>query len=499
MSRITRDFNRTTPRSNLPNNIKSNTPITPSQQEQALPIKDPQQVSSPGPSNIERKTRYTKSNKVLIKTDPGSLVMTGMSNTISDYGGIVDGNYKDKSILNQSIGKAFEGDWEGAGTLIRENPLRFAGNLLVEAGANIIPVGGLLKVAKVAKVANKIREGTVNKITKVINNKLSDDVPIPEGQTRLYQMTNKNDSSWFSLKQPKEFYAKRVTSLNDASTYGPKKNMYAGMKETDAVDLRKEGIELGDARPELKYIDVKDADLTTYNVGKLIDDSGVNNKLKQEWIPPTSNPNQQPPRSVIAGLPNDFVPITNTPGKIGTSSATDFFNYPDAQGKPVGRYLKETTLDPLGEWVLPLSYQKNVKLLAKQKETEPWVNRLFNPYLTQDKMANKLVKIVQTNKEKKLRKNQYDHFNPGTQNTSFGLADDQLRRLDDIHEADVVAKEIKIRFPKQNKDYLPFSGGFLAPPAVSTISKGQAAVEGYYTKRVDKNAGLFGGYGQFLQ
>ena len=396
------------------------------------------------------------------------------------------------------MGKALEGDWEGAGTLIRENPLRFTGNLLVEAGVNIIPVGAVLKVAKVAKVVNKIREGTVNKITKVINTKLSDDIPTPEGHTRLYQITNKDDSSWFSILQPKEWYAKRVTSLSDASTFGPKKNMYAGMKETDVADLRKEAMELGDARPELRAIDVKDADLTTYNVGKLIEDSGVNNKIKQEWIPSPNNPNQQPTRELLKGMPNDFVPITNTPGKIGTTSATDFFNYPDAVGKPVGRYLKETTLDPLAEWVLPLNYQKNVKLLAKQKETEPWVNRLFNPYLTKDKMANKLVKVVQTNKQNRLRDDSYNTMNPGTQNTSFGLADDQLRRLDDIHEADVIKKELKIRFPKQNNDYLPFSGLFLAPPAVSTISKGQAAAEGY-AKRVNKNAGMFGGYGQFLQ
>ena len=477
--------------------------ISPNTQERAVPINNPQRVSTQGVSNIDKqrilttqiKTKEPINEKAL---SPINRVGLGMYNTGSDYANIINTNYEDKSILNQAIGHAFEGKWDKAGQVIKNHPYRFAGNLLVEAGSNLIPVGGILKVAKVARVANKIREGTVNKITKVINTKLSDDVPTPEGQTRLYQITNNAGSSWFTRKQPHEFYAKKVTTLNDASTYGKKKNSYIGMREEDAVDLRKDGIVMGDARPELRAIDVKDADLTTYNVGKLIDDSGVNKKLKQEYIPSSSNPNQQPPRSLIATLPNDFVPIKNIPEKPGASAATNFFNYPDAVGKPVGRYLKEKTLDPLGEWVLPLSYQKNVKILAKQKETEPLINRLFNPYLTKDKMANKLVKMVQTNKQKKLSNNQYQQINPGTQNTSFGLADDQLRRLDNIHEADVIKKEIKIRFPKQNKDYLPFSGGLLAPPAASTISKGQAAAEGNYKKRVNKNTGIFGGYEQFL-
>jgi hypothetical protein len=448
-------------------------------------------------SNIEQAVR-AKKIKHMVKhrtdDDPASKVMLGMGNTGSDYANILNSEYEDKSILNQAIGHAFEGKWDKAGQVIQENPYRFAGNLAVEVASNFIPFAAVTKVAKIAKFTTKVREGTVNKITKVINNRLSDDVITPEGYTRLYQITNNRGSSWFSLKQPHEWYAKRVTTLNDASTFGKKKNQYAGIREEDAIDLRKEGIEMGDARPELRAIDVKDADVTNYNVGQLIEDSGINKKLKQEWIPPSSNPNQQPTRELLQGLPDDFVPITNTPGKLGTSAATDFFNYPDAVGKPVGRYLKESTLDPLSEWVFPLSYQKNVKILAKQKETEPFINRLFNPYLTKDKMANKLVKMVQTNKEKKLRDENYYQMNPGTQNTSFGLADDQLRRLDDIHEADVMAKEIKIRFPKENKDYRPLSAGFLTPFAISTTSKGQAAAGGFTKKFNNKNKQSFAGY-----
>ena len=85
----------------LRQSITSSTQPSNSQVNQAyaVPKNDPQPVSSPGPSNIEsskiiKNTRYKESNKVLNKKDPGSLIMTGMGNTISDYGGIVDGNYK---------------------------------------------------------------------------------------------------------------------------------------------------------------------------------------------------------------------------------------------------------------------------------------------------------------------------------------------------------------------------------------------------------------------
>ena len=110
-------------------------------------------------SNIEQAVR-AKKVKHMVKPrtsdDPASKIMLGMSNTIQDYGGIVQGGYEDKSILNQAIGHAFEGNWDKAGQVIQENPYRFAGNLAVEAGTFLIPVGAVLKVAKVGKLVNKI-------------------------------------------------------------------------------------------------------------------------------------------------------------------------------------------------------------------------------------------------------------------------------------------------------------------------------------------------------
>ena len=88
----------------------------------------------------------------------------GIYNTGSDYANILNTDYEDKSILNQAIGHAFEGKWDKAGQVIQNNPYRFAGNLAVEAGSFFIPVGGILKVAKVAKATQKAKHAVMKKI-----------------------------------------------------------------------------------------------------------------------------------------------------------------------------------------------------------------------------------------------------------------------------------------------------------------------------------------------
>ena len=88
----------------------------------------------------------------------------GIYNTGSDYANILNTDYKDKSVLNQAIGHAFEGKWDKAGQVIQNNPYRFAGNLAVEAGSFLVPVGGILKVAKVAKATQKAKYALMKKI-----------------------------------------------------------------------------------------------------------------------------------------------------------------------------------------------------------------------------------------------------------------------------------------------------------------------------------------------
>ena len=88
----------------------------------------------------------------------------GIYNTGSDYANILNTDYEDKSVLNQAIGHAFEGKWDKAGQVIQNNPYRFAGNLAVEAGSFLVPVGGILKVAKVAKATQKAKYALMKKI-----------------------------------------------------------------------------------------------------------------------------------------------------------------------------------------------------------------------------------------------------------------------------------------------------------------------------------------------
>ena len=394
----------------------------------------------------------------------------GIYNTGSDYANILNTDYEDRSVLNQAIGHAFEGKWDKAGQVIQNNPYRFAGNLAVEVASNFIPFAAITKVAKVAKVATKVREGTVNKVTKVINNRLSDDVPVPEGHTRLYQVTDKNKGSmWFSKDNPKEFYAQKV--------------------EDD------KGI------PTIKYIDVKDEDITKYNVGQLIKDVDVEKKVG--WSQPQNKP------IPLRLIPEDEIMIESIPGKEGTFAADLFMKEPtkpffkdefiiNYSDKPIGLVVRQFTRDPLGEWVLPLSYQKNVKTLAKQNQIEPKINRIFNPLLTKNKMANKLVTAAQSSNKKSVSTPQYEPFKGNAWNTSFGLANHQLKKIDVINEEDIIKREINIRFPKENKDYRPLSAGFLTPFAVSTVSKGKAAAGGYTKKFNKQNKQSFGGYGQFF-
>ena len=118
-------------------------------------------------SNIIQAVRAKKvKHMVKLRTsdDPASRIMLGIGNTGSDYANILNSEYEDKSILNQAIGHAFEGKWDKAGQIIQENPYRFAGNLAVEAGSFLVPVGGILKVAKVAKATQKAKYALMKKI-----------------------------------------------------------------------------------------------------------------------------------------------------------------------------------------------------------------------------------------------------------------------------------------------------------------------------------------------
>ena len=115
---------------------------------------------------IKEGTRTTVDYDVPVQTreltwwDQASLVGEGIVNQATDYQGIVNPSYGNRSILNKAIDRTIQGDFAGAGEIISQNPARFAGNVIFEAGTAIIPVGAVAKgVATGTRVARSGIQG----------------------------------------------------------------------------------------------------------------------------------------------------------------------------------------------------------------------------------------------------------------------------------------------------------------------------------------------------
>ena len=462
MSRIGRDFNRITPRSNL-TNTKINTPPSTLSvslpQERLLPSSDaPQKVASPGPSNIERKTRYTKSNKVLIKTDPGSLVMTGMGNTIRDYGGIVDGNYKDKSILNQSMGKAFKGDWEGAGTLIRENPLRFTGNLLVEAGLAVVPVGAVLKVAKVGKIAKTIAGKTwkapdASDLSKAKQNDINQLKNIKEipGEPQRYQQGF--DDTIKRVEKAESFEDLKKNQL-DFKAYGPDVTTPLQQSVTSKIST------------QVKIIKSK------ITGSKSITGSGTN--VSDEVLF----------SSKYALDPSIFAHFSTDPinaGKVHLNVGADMFRFTDDELiKQVGGSISEE--------VIHNTLRKDIGTKAAKQWDAPYFNARGADYYVG--VSGKDIKNIATGRG--VGNDTGASVNPRPENPGqqwYRWTGKEGPSNDAVNMADIWSTKYYTPKVKSNPKILPNPIPFTA----KLIEKNEEK------KRVDKNAGLFGGYGQFLQ
>ena len=128
-------------------------------------------------SSIQRRVTTNKMTKykkpIGNKDNVQSRFVKGISNQATDYQAIVNPDYEHKSILNKAIDKSLQGEFGAAGKLIQDNPARFAGNVVMEAGTFLVPVGAALKVAKGASIAikqsqrlPKITEKVISKVTK---------------------------------------------------------------------------------------------------------------------------------------------------------------------------------------------------------------------------------------------------------------------------------------------------------------------------------------------
>ena len=510
MSRIGRDFNRTTPRSNITNTKINTTPSTLSvslPQEHALPQKDPQPVSPQGPSHIEaskiiRKTRYTESKNLSKNTESGSLIMTGMGNTISDYGGIVDGNYQDKSILNQSMGKALEGDWEGAGTLIRENPLRFTGNLLVEAGLAVVPVGGVLKAAKITKLATKVLQN--NKIAPVVTSVVKKVEPVKDATQKVID----------KITPTKKVY--KIVEADEGKTF------WAGTTpQTFYLNKVLHG-SFVDSPAQLRSIDIPKS---TPNVETLINTSDMMNPDNGKYVPRIF---AFPKDNAIGGFNPTPVKDANFPGK---ESLVEYITIPkggknpgDAgywerefaidyansnKGTQVGKELYKDSLDYKNEYALKTNLQAKEKAMATLGQKESLFQRITHPWYGDDKFVNALSTTGKIKDDKYVSAFKPWEHKPGDGPNGSKIIDSNYTHQGKpqsipFHNASVIqdkADKMKktvaagvisagvFSFAKNDEAQINQDRYEIAPSVKAKVS----------TKRVKDNSGMFGGYGQFLQ
>lgn len=302
----------------------------------------------------------------------------GIYNTGSDYANILNTGYEDKSILNQAIGHAFEGNWDKAGQVIQNNPYRFAGNLAVEVGSALIPVGAVLKVAKVAKVTNKV----LNNTKKIIPKKKIDG----EKVRTLYKVVGEDADKgmWFS-KVPKDFYHDKVYT-------GVSKNMDGKLINNKAAQIRS--------------VDVPESVYKQFRVANFMKTNMESHKLSEFMVKhtPENSPN----------LPKEIIKQKNA--ELDESIGVRL--------NSIGAY------SPNNEWVLKHRWQKTEKIIATAGQKESFVKRLFDSSLSGDKYQNQITKIYKKKGYKSTSStvNSPERFdNTYSYNKPFLRADDQIK------------------------------------------------------------------------
>ena len=378
--------------------------------------------------------------KARINTDPQSKIMLGMGNTVKDYGGIVQGGYEDKSILNRSIGLAIEGDWDGAGKLIQDNPYRFAGNLIVEAGTAVIPVGAVLKVAKIAKVTDKV----LKNVKKVIPKKTIDGEEIKT----LYTVRPAGEG-------PGMWYA------NIAEGFYHNKIVHGGAK-TIGGNLVKDGV------PQLRSVDVPKSVYEKFKVSEILKkaetryiapntpfgDLGSYWSTKADAFVPMTTSYAKTPRYIVDRMRMKDETLVSSkqldPNAIGEHRSSEFLTKLTKENTPSGTpdeiirqknlqsnekiaaHLKLNSFDPTNEWALKHRWQKTEKIVATAGQKESVFKRIINPGLSSDKYANELAntykKKNKTVKELDWFENSHQKYGDVDNPPSFNKARDMLQK-----------------------------------------------------------------------
>ena len=358
----------TTPNTISTSTIIQNKQITPINRSIKRHIK-PHNITKTPPPTIQKTNTIHTTHKRIDRTQFNKQKLTprrlgqpsfigqiaqGFSDSGSDIINITDSNYKDKSIVNQSIDNIISGDLNKATSVINDNPGRFIGNLIFEGVTNIIPVGAIMKVAKVAKVVNKVRVATFARLNKDI---------VPPGHTKLYQYTGAHGSNWYS-KIPNFFYAER--------------------------QMMGEGIKFkGDPPPyaELRSVIVKDSDLEKYKAKTLIEKYSTSYSTTKNNNP--TLPIQYVNENFISlDLQNTY--LTKTDDEIQGMFKQTF-------KEPVGDTARLLSRNPDNEYLFPNEITQHSKLITGYNDKTSKLERILGAH-SSDKLSNELIKIAQRTK-----------------------------------------------------------------------------------------------------
>ena len=410
--------------------------------------KEPEKIELHGNERFKR-TVNGPGDK-LRNDDPMSQVMLGIGNTFQDYGGLVQGGYEDKSILNQSMIKAIEGDWGGAGKLIQDNPYRFAGNLIVEAGSMLVPVGGVLKAAKITKLATTVLQHktiapvvasvikTVEPVTNAADKIIKKVIP-EKATTTIYSIRPDNTlpGPWGSPK-PNEYYFEKVASkLNSGPDGG------SGIAQIRSVEVPNQ---IAKDYTVESILSVFPKIQTNKNVIKAEKKAFgfKQDPVSGDWVPikRVSNiiqdaPIYAPPKKMYD--PNFIGPLR--PGELPldkfyrTATKQDVPNdimrsmYNDKNKMIVAEEVKSLSANKANEYFIPKVWQNTEKVIATSGKKIPWITRLLNPQYSNDQVTNALVKInKQQGNPTSLNKPGGQLISPASEIPKpFAMADDILK------------------------------------------------------------------------
>ena len=172
----------------------------------------------------------------------------GVSNEAQDMVGIPHGfitgnNYKTKSILSRATEHVLAGDWGSAGSVISNNPYRFAGNIATTVGTGFIPFGAVTRGAGLAaRVGSAVTKGK-SKIAGKLKGKGAEKKSYAGGK-----YTNKEIND-----------AERLVQQSEWMGWGKVKSRQTGLGFSEKVYKKKGAVSRHKNRKEQRVVDAEQA------------------------------------------------------------------------------------------------------------------------------------------------------------------------------------------------------------------------------------------------